>query len=129
MLAFLTSYSQSYPIAKTIGKDSVVIVTVKQAEDINASHIKLTDSIKALETKSMLLDLSKAQSNVFLEAYIREYKRANLQIENLNIQLENKDSEIAFLKRRMNRTVFQSMTLVVGWVIYTGIKNKTFGKL
>ena len=55
MLVSLISYSQSYPIAKTIGKDSVVIITTKQAEDINASHNKLTDSIKALETKSLLL--------------------------------------------------------------------------
>ena len=126
MLASLTSYSQSYPIAKTIGKDSVVIITTKQAEDINASHIKLTDSIKALDTKSLILDINRAQGYALVEAYDREYKRVNMQVDNLNLQLQNKDSEVAFLKRRINRTVFQSMLLVVGWTLYTGIKNQTF---
>ena len=45
MLVGLTSYSQSYPIAKTIGKDSVVIIDIKQAEQINRSHIKLNNTI------------------------------------------------------------------------------------
>lgn len=123
MLVGLTSYSQSYPIAKTIGKDSVVIVTIKQAEEINASHNKLTDSLKALETKSLLLDLSRAQGYGLVEAYDREYKRANIKIENLNLQLEDKDKEIKFLHRKINRTIFQSMLLVAGWTIYTGIKS------
>lgn len=123
MLVSLTSYSQSYPIAKTIGKDSVVIVTIKQAEEINASHNKLTDSLKALETKSLLLDLSRAQGYGLVEAYDREYKRANIKIENLNLQLEDKDKEIKFLHRKINRTIFQSMLLVAGWTIYTGIKS------
>lgn len=123
MLVSLTSYSQSYPIAKTIGKDSVVIVTIKQAEEINSSHNKLTDSIKVLETRSLLLDLSRAQGYGLVEAYDREYKRANIKIENLNLQLEDKDKEIKFLHRKINRTIFQSMLLVAGWTIYTGIKS------
>ena len=123
MLVGLTSYSQSYPIAKTIGKDSVVIVTIKQAEEINASHNKLNDSIKALETKSFLLDLGKAQGYGLVEAYAREYKRANIKIENLNLQLEDKDKEIKFLHRKINRTIFQGLLLVAGWTIYTGTRN------
>jgi len=79
-----------------------------------------------LETKSLLLDLNRAQGYVLVEAYDREYKRVNMQVENLNLQIQDKDNEIAFLKRRINRTVFQSMLLVVGWTLYTGIKNQTF---
>jgi hypothetical protein len=79
-----------------------------------------------LETKSLLLDLNRAQGYVLVEAYDREYKRVNIQVENLNLQIQDKDNEIAFLKRRINRTVFQSMLLVVGWTLYTGIKNQTF---
>lgn len=124
----LIGYSQSYPIAKTIGKDSVVIITTKQAEDINTSHSKLNDSIKNLETKSLLLDLDRAQGYVLVEAYDREYRRANIRIENLNLQIENKDSEIVLLKKRINRTVFQSMLLVIGWTLYTGIKSQTIRK-
>jgi len=124
MLVSLISYSQSYPIAKTIGKDSVVIITTKQAEDINISHSKLSDSIKTLETKSLLLDLNRAQGYALVEAYDREYKRASMRIENLNLQLEDKDIEIISLKRRINRTIFQSMLLVAGWTIYTGMKSQ-----
>lgn len=123
MLVGLTSYSQSYPIAKTIGKDSVVIINMKQAEQINRSHIKLTDSIKTLELESMILDLGKAQCYALVEAYDREYRRVNIKIENLSLQLEDKDKEVKFLKRRINRTIFQSMLLVAGWTIYTGIKS------
>jgi predicted RNase H-like nuclease (RuvC/YqgF family) len=79
-----------------------------------------------LETKSLLLDLNRAQGYVLVEAYDREYKRVNIQVENLNLQIQDKDNEIAFLKRKINRTVFQSMLLVVGWTLYTGIKNQTF---
>jgi predicted RNase H-like nuclease (RuvC/YqgF family) len=79
-----------------------------------------------LETKSLLLDLNRAQGYVLVEAYDREYRRVNIQVENLNLQIQDKDNEIAFLKRRINRTVFQSMLLVVGWTLYTGIKNQTF---
>jgi hypothetical protein len=45
MLVSLSSYSQ-YPTVKTIGKDTVVIMTVKQGEDINQRFILLNDSIK-----------------------------------------------------------------------------------
>ena len=58
MLVGLTSYSQSYPIAKTIGKDSVVIIDIKQAEQINRSHIKLTNTVDGLENKSSILEYS-----------------------------------------------------------------------
>jgi hypothetical protein len=124
MLVSHIGYSQSYPIAKTIGKDSVVIITTKQAEDINVSHIKLVDSLKSLETKSLILDLNRAQGYVLVEAYNREYKRASMRIENLNIQIENKNNEIIHLKTRINKTVFQSMALVIGWTLYVGIKSQ-----
>tara|TARA_R110000868_G_scaffold146624_3_gene367510 strand:- start:3465 stop:3866 length:402 start_codon:yes stop_codon:yes gene_type:complete len=123
MLVGLTSYSQSYPIAKTIGKDSVVIIDIKQAEQINKSHIKLTNEVDNLENKSLILNIQKAQGYALVEAYDREYKRANIKIENLNLQLEDKNKEIKFLHRKINRTIFQSMLLVAGWTIYTGIKS------
>jgi predicted RNase H-like nuclease (RuvC/YqgF family) len=126
MLVGLTSYSQSYPIAKTIGKDSVVIINMRQAEQINKSHIKLTKEIDNLENKSLILDMQRAQGYALVEAYDREYKRANIKIENLNLQLEDKDKEVAFLKRKINRTIFQGMLLVVGWTVYTGMKSGSF---
>jgi hypothetical protein len=126
MLVGLTSYSQSYPIAKTIGKDSVVIINMRQAEQINKSHIKLTNEIDDLENKSLILDMQKAQGFVMIEALSKEYKRANIKIENLNLQLEDKNKEVAFLKRKINRTIFQGVLLVAGWTIYTGVKSGSF---
>jgi predicted RNase H-like nuclease (RuvC/YqgF family) len=123
MLVGLTSYSQSYPIAKTIGKDSVVIIDIKQAEQINRSHIKLNNTIDNLENKSSILDMQKAQGFIMIEALDREYKRANIKIENLNLQLEDKDKEIKFLHRKLNRTIFQGLLLVAGWTIYTGTRS------
>lgn len=123
-MASLISYSQSYPITKIIGRDSVVIISIKQAEQINASHTKLIDSLKYLDTKSLILNLDKAQGYVLVEAYDREYRRASLKIENLNLEIENRDNEIIYLKTKINRTIFQSMILVVGWTLYTGIKSQ-----
>jgi hypothetical protein len=124
VLVSLTSYSQSYPIAKIIGKDSVVIITTKQAEEINGSHIKLSDSLKALKTKSLILDINRAQGYALVEAYDREYKRVNMHVENLSMQMQDKDSEIIYLKKRVNKTIFQSMVLVIGWTLYIGIKSQ-----
>ena len=124
MLVSLISYSQSYPITKIIGRDSVVIISIKQAEQINTSYTKLNDSIKYLDTKSLILNLDKAQGYALVEAYDREYKRASLKIENLNLEIENRDNEIIYLKRRINKTIFQSIVLVIGWTLYVGIKSQ-----
>lgn len=47
MLASLSSYCQ-YPTVKTIGKDTVVIMTLKQGEEINKKFSSLNDSIRVL---------------------------------------------------------------------------------
>lgn len=47
MLVSLLSYSQ-YPTVKKINNDSVVIMTLKQGEDINKRFLFLNDSIKKL---------------------------------------------------------------------------------
>lgn len=44
MLVSLLSYSQ-YPAVKTIGKDTLVLMTLKQGEDINKRFVILNDSI------------------------------------------------------------------------------------
>lgn len=47
MTVSLSSYSQ-YPAIKTIGKDTVVIMTLKQGEEINNKFSILSDSIGGL---------------------------------------------------------------------------------
>ena len=60
------------------------------------------NTIDDLENKSSILDMQKAQGFIMVEALDREYKRANIKIENLNLQLEDKDKEIKFLHRKIN---------------------------
>jgi hypothetical protein len=72
----------------------------------------------------LILNLDKAQGYALVEAYDREYKRASLKIENLNLEIENRDNEIIYLKKRINKTIFQSMVLVIGWTLYVGIKSQ-----
>lgn len=72
MLVSLTSFCQ-YPTVKTIGKDTVVIMTLKQGEDINQRFIVLNDSIKTLNesisdkvVKINLSDLEKSKLDSLL---------------------------------------------------------------
>ena len=55
MLGSLSAFCQ-YPMIKTLGKDTVVIMTVKQGEDINRQFKALGDSIRALKGQINILD-------------------------------------------------------------------------
>ena len=59
ILISVSSYSQ-YPATKKIGNDSVVIITLKQGQDINKRFVILTDSIKIMKR---LLEESKQGSS------------------------------------------------------------------
>ena len=48
MLASLTAVCQ-YPLTKKIGQQEVVIMTTKQAEDINTKFLRMQDSIATLK--------------------------------------------------------------------------------
>lgn len=66
-------YSQ-YPIAKKIGEDSVVIMTLKQGNDINNTFTKLKDSISTLkngDVNSQLDDMLALQR--MYNSYSHEY--------------------------------------------------------
>lgn len=60
MLGSLLSYSQ-YPTVKTIGKDTVVIMTLKQGEDINKRFTSLEDSIQKVNLDFKTYMLSNGQ--------------------------------------------------------------------
>jgi hypothetical protein len=55
------SYSQ-YPVVKKIGSDSVVLITLKQGNEINKQFSILSDSIKGL---NKTLELSKFDFNKY----------------------------------------------------------------
>jgi chromosome segregation ATPase len=53
------SWSQ-YPLIKKLGKDEVVIMTVKQGEDINNEFLKLRDSINLFKNKLQSIEMTNA---------------------------------------------------------------------
>ena len=50
IMVSLIGVCQSYPLTKKIGEQSVVIMTTKQAEDINNKFLSFKDSIRYLNT-------------------------------------------------------------------------------
>jgi len=94
MLVSLSSYSQ-YPTVKTIGKDTVVIMTVKQGEDINQRFILLNDSIKKVNVsfdKYMLengMRLQKVYSDYNME--LNNHRQTRAEADSIkNLYLLNK---------------------------------------
>lgn len=76
ILVASSSYSQ-YPIIKKIGKDSLILMTLKQGDDINKSfiqHQKKLDSLKdSIDGKRFLIDSLNIEFNK-LEKRKEEYK-------------------------------------------------------
>ncbi len=79
-----STYAQ-YPVVKKIGSDSVVIITVDQAKDINVEFDKLKDSISHLSSKkdsisknfeSYAAGSAKRLQSMY-ESYISEYNQKN----------------------------------------------------
>jgi hypothetical protein len=75
MLVSLSSYSQ-YPTVKTIGKDTVVIMTVKQGDDINKRFTFLNDSIKKVNDNLSRYMLENSQK------FEKVYSDYNLEMSN-----------------------------------------------
>lgn len=75
MLVGLSSYSQ-YPTVKTIGKDTVVIMTVKQGDDINKRFTFLNDSIKKVNDNLSRFMLENSQK------FEKVYSDYNLEMSN-----------------------------------------------
>ena len=76
MLVGLSSYCQ-YPTTKKIGKDSVVIMTVEQAENINNQFTRFKDSIETIHNKTIVLhqkvDTAYFQNKIMLDSLTKAY--------------------------------------------------------
>jgi hypothetical protein len=68
------SYSQ-YPQVKKIGNDSVVLITLKQGNDINKQFTVLNDSIKGLNKS---IELSKFDFNKYKVESGDKYNQLNI---------------------------------------------------
>lgn len=116
-LASLTTYCQ-YPTTKTIGKDSVVIITTKQAEVINKVHIKMLDSIIIIRGELYDLSYYKLES-------IDKVNDLENRVDIYKAHIEIKDREIQTLKSKKRSPILVTMLLLIGWTLYTGIQTQT----
>lgn len=119
MLVSLISYSQ-YPAVKAIGKDSVVIMTVKQGQEINQKFLFLNDSITSLnrslfDKNSEILFLSNEKQKLNNNLLVTSEK-VNLldnEIKRLNTFIVKQDRQHWDEKIRWGGWMFFSFVLTV----------------
>ena len=78
-------------MVKTIGKDTVVIITVKQGEDINNQFKSMNDTIQALRQKTSFLNVKMTEQKQSLDSQLvmktdqltlskKEYEKVKAQV-------------------------------------------------
>lgn len=115
----LLSYSQ-YPVVKTIGNDRVVIMTIKQGEDINKQFSTLKDSLSAsneeilkLRTMMSVMDIRNTQLSSSLA-------KSQDQMVSINKQLDMYKSNYEFCERDLRLFKKDHKNIVVGLLILLG---------
>lgn len=122
MLASLTSYCQ-YPTTKKIGKDTVVIMTISQAENINNQFTKFRDSILSIEKKNILLsekvDTVSFQKQYVLDSLTKVYD--NMLKAQTKMQIAIIDKKEAYVYAKKIKKDFQTNTLLafIGLSVFT----------
>jgi len=127
MLVSLSSYSQ-YPTVKTIGKDTVVIMTVKQGQDINNQFTLLNDSLSTLNELTLTLRKQMAsmgarniQLSKNLSKSMDEIGVVTKQVDLYKGKYEEAENTIRFLKRDHKNVVVGVLSLLAAWTVYTSI--------
>jgi chromosome segregation ATPase len=127
MLVSLSSYCQ-YPTVKTIGKDTVVIMTVKQGQDINNQFTLLNDSLSTLNELTLTLRKQMAsmgarniQLSKNLSKSMDEIGVVTKQVDLYKGKYEEAENTIRFLKRDHKNVVVGVLSLLAAWTVYTSI--------
>ena len=124
MLVSLSSYCQ-YPTVKTIGKDTVVIMTVKQGQDINQKFLELNDTISKmkshLENKSVQIN-TLVQDKTNLDSLVNHFsiKTNVLNDENKKLREIIRIKENDFIIERRNWA---------GWMFFSFVVTVLVGAL
>lgn len=124
MLASLSGFCQ-YPTVKTIGKDTVVIMTLKQGEEINKKFASLSDTIKTLENKLQTnkIKLNKVQVEKFKLDSTHSILNSRLnssELEVKNLQKEIIQREKEFWQERRGWAVWMILSMVVTVFVASG---------
>lgn len=127
MLVSLSSYCQ-YPTVKTIGKDTVVIMTLKQGEDINNQFTLLKDSLSTVNELTLTLRKQMASMGVRniqlsknLTKSMDEVGVVTKQVDIYKGKYEEAENTIRFLKRDSKNTIVGLLSLLAAWTVYTSI--------
>jgi chromosome segregation ATPase len=127
MLVSLSSYCQ-YPTVKTIGKDTVVIMTIKQGEDINNQFTLLKDSLSVLNENTLMLRKQMASMGVRNIQLSKKLNQSADEIGFLNKQVdlykgkyESAENNIRFLKRDHKNVIVGLLSLLAAWTVYTSV--------
>jgi hypothetical protein len=122
MLASLSSYCQ-YPTTKKIGKDTVVIMTISQAENINSQFTKFKDSILSINRKNTVLsekvDTVSFQKQYVLDSLTKVYD--SMLNSQKKMQIAIKDRDDAYIYAKKIKKDFQANTLLafIGLGVFT----------
>ena len=137
--ANLSAFCQ-YPVVKTIGKDTVVIMTLKQGEDINKQFSVLKDSMDA--AKKVTQNLTKVVDSLSSVTVVRQQLADSVQKTNITVlnnlktsealaaiylrDLEHKSIELAVQTKSYTRTYRSGFVAIVVWslVMMYGIIHK-----
>jgi len=122
----LSSYCQ-YPTVKVIGKDSVVVMTIKQGQEINSQFSTLKDSLNS-NTKTIIdlrakIKFSEKNLSDTVRAY--ENKLLDLNKENQFLSEEKKRIEKRIWSDRRERrfTTVGFASVILGWLTFWALAD------
>jgi uncharacterized coiled-coil DUF342 family protein len=118
MLVSLSSYCQ-YPVVKTIGKDTVVIMTVKQGEDINKQFTLLKDSLSSVNEESLRLRSMVNKLSVEIDITGNSLIKSTKELELYKSSYKHAEADIVMLKKENRRVVTGLLILLAVWTGYT----------
>ena len=124
MLVSLSSLCQ-YPTVKTIGKDTVVLMTLKQANDINQTFSNLKDSLVLAEKKSKMMS-----DTIFILSNDKNKLINNLSITEKHIETKNIELDILQSKLKSQEKLYSSEKIKwAGWMFFSFMVTVLVGAL
>lgn len=124
MVVSLSSYCQ-YPAVKVIGKDTVVVMTVKQGQDINQKFMELTNEITKLNDS-----LSQSKNNIVILKSEQESLNSSFGV--LTIKSRGFEEENTKLKKMLDdneRSHWSERKKWAGWMFFSFVVTVMLGAL
>jgi len=117
MMVSLSSYCQ-YPAVKVIGRDSVVVMTIKQGQDINQKFIDLNSEIKILKDSishknSEVISLTSDKKSLNTSLNSITVKSQGLEDDNVKLRALIESNEKTYLYERKKWAGFMFFSFMV----------------